>query len=81
MHILRTMQRLMMMTIYSTEENAFPAILEYDTVNADEFAPGVVIRARSSDAKLDRITPTSHFDVKDLIARLGEEASSSAIFP
>lgn len=71
----------MMMTIYSSEENSFPAVLEYDTVNAEDFAPGAIIRARSSEAKLERITPTSHFDVKDLVARLGEEARSEAVFP
>lgn len=81
LHILRTMHRLMLMTVYSTEEHAFPAMLEYDTVNADQFGPGVIVHARGPEAKLERVAPTSHFDVKDLIARLGEEANNAAVFP
>lgn len=81
LHIMRTMHRLMMMTIYSTEEHAFPAMLEYDTVNADQFGPGVIVNARSAEARLERISPVSHFDVKDLVARLSDEAQNAAAFP
>lgn len=80
-HILRTMQRLMLMTILSTEEHAFPAIGSYDVINPEEFGPGADIRYRSSEARLDRLGPTSHFDVKDLVARLGEEAAKQSYLP
>lgn len=80
-HILRTMQRLMIMTIMSTEENAFPAIASYDVVNPEDFGPGADIRYRSPEGKIDRLGPASHFDVKDLVARLGEEAAKQSIYP
>lgn len=80
-HILRAMHRLMTMTIYSTEENAFPSILEYDVANPEDFGPGATLHGRSSDARIERIGPQQHFDVKDLIARLTEEARSQAAFP
>lgn len=80
-HILRTMQRLMTLTIYSTEEHAFPAVLSYDVVNEDQFGPGTIMQARSAEARLERIAPTSHFDAKDLIARLREEATQASVLP
>lgn len=80
-HILRTMHRLMLMTIMSSEEHAFPAIASYDVVNPEDFGPGAHLQYRSSDGKFDRIGPTSHFDVKDLISRLGEEASKQSRYP
>lgn len=80
-HILRTMQRLMLMTVYSTEEHAFPAVAVYDAVNPEDFGPGATIQLRSSEGKVDRLGPTAHFDVKDLISRLGEEASKQAVYP
>lgn len=81
LHILKTMHRLMTLTIYSTEESAFPAIYEYDTINPGDFAPGAIIRGRSAESKFDRIAPTQHFDVKDLIARLGEEGKMQSTWP
>lgn len=80
-HILRTMQRLMLMTIMSTEEHAFPAIASYDVVNPEDFGPGADIRYRSSEGKIDRLGPATHFDVKDLVARLGDEAARQSVYP
>jgi hypothetical protein len=80
-HILRTMQRLMLMTIMSTEEHAFPAIAAYDAINAQDFGPAAVIQLRSSEGRIERLGPSSHFDVKDLIARLGEEVSKEGVYP
>lgn len=80
-HLLRTMQRLMILTIESTEENSFPTIVEYDTVNPEDFRPGGIVHKRSADSTVERMGPSAHFDVKDLIARLGEEASQAAVFP
>lgn len=80
-HILRTMQRLMLMTIMSTEEHAFPAIGHYDVVNPEDFGPGASIVYRSAEGRIDRLGPSSHFDVKDLVARLSEEAAKQSIYP
>lgn len=80
-HILRTMHRLMMLTIYSTEEHAFPAVAGYDVANLEEWGPGALLEYRSPEGRIDRIGPTQHFDVKDLIARLTEEARSQSAFP
>jgi hypothetical protein len=80
-HILKTMHRLMTMTIYSVEENSFPSVLEYDVANPEDFRPGSILHGRSSEARIDRIGPSQHFDVKDLIARMTEEARAQAAFP
>lgn len=80
-HILRTMHRLMMLTISSTEEHSFPAILEYDTQNPGQFGPGAIIHARSAESRLERIAPGSHFDVKDLVGRLTDQAMQQSVFP
>jgi hypothetical protein len=80
-HILRTMQRLMLLTIFSTEQHSFPTIVSFDAVNPEDFGPGANIRLRSGEGRVDAIGPTAHFDVKDLIARLGEEASKAAVYP
>ncbi len=81
LHILRTMHRLMLMTIMSTEEHAFPAIGSFDVVNPEDFGPGAIIQYRSSEGRIDRLGPTSHFDVKDTIERLGAEAAKQAVYP
>lgn len=81
LHIMRTMQRLMLMTIMSTEENAFPAIASYDVVNPEDFGPGADIRLRSAEGKIERLGPSSHFDVKDLVARLSDEAAKQSAYP
>ncbi len=80
-HILRTMHRLMLMTIMSTEEHAFPAIGSYDAINPGDFGPGAIIQYRSSEGRIDRLGPASHFDVKDLIARLAEENARQSVYP
>ncbi len=80
-HILRTMHRLMLMTIMSTEEHAFPAIGSYDAINPEDFGPGAIIQYRSSEGRIDRLGPASHFDVKDLIARLAEENARQSVYP
>lgn len=81
LHIMRTTQRLMLMTIMSTEEHAFPAIASYDVINPEDFGPGADIRYRSAEGKIERLGPQSHFDVKDLVARLGEEAAKGSTYP
>ena len=81
LHILRTMHRLMLMTIMSTEEHAFPAIGSFDAVNPEDFGPGAIIQFRSSEGRIDRLGPSSHFDVKDTITRLGEEAAKQSVYP
>jgi len=80
-HILRTMHRLMLMTIMSTEEHAFPAISSFDAINPEDFGPGAVVQMRSAEGRIERLGPTSHFDVKDLIQRLGDEASKQSSMP
>jgi hypothetical protein len=71
----------MLMTIMSTEENAFPAIASYDVINPEDFGPGADIRYRSAEGKIDRLGPASHFDAKDMVARLGEEAAKQSNMP
>lgn len=80
-HILRTMHRLMTMTIQSTEESVFAPIAEFDVANPEDFGPGATLHYRSPEAKIDRLGPEQHFDAKDLIARLGEEAARAGAFP
>lgn len=80
-HILRTMHRLMVMTIHSTEEHSYPAIAAFDVANADEFGPGATLELLSPEAKIERLGPSAHFDVKDLIQRLGEEARTQGSLP
>lgn len=80
-HILKTMHKLMTLTIASTEEHSFPAILEYDVENPGQFGPGAILHARSSDASIERLSPGTHFDVKDLIARLTDQAMQQSVFP
>ncbi len=80
-HILRTMHRLMTLTITSSEEEVYPPVFEYDIMNPDDFGPGAVIHGRSPEARMERMNSRSHFDAKDLIARLANEARSQAAFP
>lgn len=80
-HIMRTMHRLMALTIMATEEDVFPPVLEYDILNPEDFGPAATLHARSPQATLTRVGPTGKFDVKDLIARLGDEARQNAAFP
>lgn len=80
-HVLGTMHRLMTLTIASTEEAVYPAVVEFNAVNPNETGPGATIHLRSADGKVDYMSPKSHFDAKDLIARLGEEARQQASWP
>ncbi len=80
-HILKTMHKLMLLTIQSTEENSFPAIGVYDVKNPQDFGPGAVMRYRSENAKIERLGPSNHFDVKDLITRLGDQSMQAATYP
>lgn len=80
-HILRTMQRLMLLTISSTEENSFPAIGSFDVANPGEFGPGAVMEYLSENAKIERLGPANHFDIKDLIGRLDEHSRLQASLP
>lgn len=81
LHILRTMHRLMLLTIHSSEEEVFPPIFEYDVQNPEDFGPSGTLHGRSPEARIERLGGKSHFDVKDLIARLTEEANRSGAFP
>lgn len=80
-HILRTMQRLMLMTIHSTEEHSYPAVAGFDVANPEDFGPGAFMQLLSPEAKIDRLGPSAHFDVKDLIMRLGEEGRTQGALP
>lgn len=80
-HLLRTMHRLMVMTIFSTEENAFPAVAAYDVANPQDFGPGAILQLRSAESRIERVGPSTHFDVKDLIARIGEDAARQSVYP
>ncbi len=80
-HILRTMHRLMTLTITSSEEEVYPPVFEYDVMNPDDFGPGAVIHGRSPESRMERMQSRSHFDAKDLIGRLANEARAQASFP
>ena len=80
-HILRTMHRLMVLTIASTEEQVFPPLVEYDAINPEDFGPGGVVSLRSPEGRMERAGPVSHFDVKDLIGTLQGSARDQAAFP
>ena len=80
-HLLRTMHRLMTLTITSSEEEVYPPVFEYDVMNPDDFGPGAIIHGRSPEARMERMSSRSHFDAKDLISRLANEARTQASFP
>ncbi len=80
-HILRTMHHLMALTIERTEEEVYPAVGGYEVEGLEKFGPGAVMQYRSSDSKIDILSPKNMFDVKDLIARLEENARSQALYP
>lgn len=81
LHILRTIHRLMTLTIYATEEDVYPPMLEYNVINPEDVGPGAVLHARSQDAKMDRIVSPSRFDVKNLIATLTAESRVQSAWP
>ena len=80
-HILRTMQRLMVMTIHSTEEHSYPATTGFDVANPEDYGPAAHMELLSADGKFDVISPSAHFDVKDLIQRLGDEGRTQGALP
>jgi hypothetical protein len=80
-HILRVQHHLMALTIERTEEETYPAVAGYDVEGLDQFGPGATMTYRSSEGKIDRFSPTSHFDVKDLIARLENQARTQSVYP
>jgi len=80
-NILRTMHRLTLLTIASSEEHSFPTMVEFDAVNPEDAGPGGLVSLRSAEGFLQRLSPTAHFDVKDLIARLSEDAHKQAVLP
>jgi len=80
-HILRVQHHLMALTIERTEEEVYPAVAGYDVEGLDKFGPGSTMTYRSSEGKIDRFQPTSHFDVKDLIARLEDQARTQSVYP
>jgi hypothetical protein len=81
LHVMRTIHRLMSLTIMATEEDVFPPILEFNVLNPEDFGPAGMLHARSQDAKMERIQGGGKFDVKDLIARLGDELRQQSAFP
>lgn len=81
LHILRTMHRLMTLTIAATEEDVFPPLVEYDTINPEDFGPGGTVSLRSAEGRIERVGASSRFDVKDLIARMGDEANRQSAWP
>lgn len=80
-HIMRVQHHLMALTIESTEEEVYPAVGYYDAEGVENFGPGAMIRYRSPDSRVERIQSKSHFDVKDLIGRLEEQARMQSVFP
>ncbi len=80
-HILRTMHRLMVMTIHSSEEHSYPATLSFDVANPEDFGPGANLELLSPEGSFERLSPSNHFDVKDLIGRLGEESRTQGALP
>ncbi len=49
--------------------------------NPQDFGPGAIIRLRSPEGKIERLGPSNHFDVKDLIRNLAEDARAGATYP
>jgi len=80
-HIMRVQHHLMALTIERTEEEVYPAVAGYDVEGIDKFGPGATMTYRSADAKIDRFGPQSHFDVKDLIQRLENQARFQSVYP
>lgn len=80
-HILRVQHHLMSLTVEKTEEEVYPGIAYYDVEGAETFGPGAVMRYRSEGARFDRFTSQSSFDVKDLIARLEDQARQQSVYP
>ena len=80
-HIMRVQHHLMALTIERTEEEVYPAVAGYDVEGLDKFGPGATMVYRSGEGKIDRFQPQSHFDVKDLIQRLENQARFQSVYP
>lgn len=80
-HIMRVQHHLMGLTIERTEEETYPAIASYDVDEPDMIGPGANVTYRSNDGRIDRLTPDTHFDVKDLISRLEAQARFQSVYP
>ena len=80
-HIMRVQHHLMALTIERTEEETYPAVAGYDVEGIDSFGPGATMTYRSSEGRIDRFQPQSHFDVKDLIQRLENQARFQSVYP
>ena len=80
-HIMRVQHHLMALTIERSEEEVYPAVAGYDVEDFDQFGPGSTHTYRSSEGRIDRFTPQSTFDVKDLISRLENQARFQSVYP
>lgn len=80
-HIMRVQHHLMALTIERTEEEVYPAVAGYDVEGIDQFGPGATMTYRSGEGRIDRFQPQSHFDVKDLIQRLENQARFQSVYP
>jgi hypothetical protein len=80
-HLMRVQHHLMNLVVEKTEEDVYSPVLYYDVEGAETFGPGAVMRMRSPDASLTKITSPGRFDVKDLISRLEEQARFQSVYP
>lgn len=80
-HILRVQHHLMNLTIEKTEEDTYSPILYYEAEDVETFGAGAQIRLRTPDSRVERVPTDGKFDIKDLIARLEEQARFQSVFP
>ncbi len=80
-HILRVMHQLMVLTVERSEEEVYPTVAGYDAKGLENFGAGGTIEYRSADGRVDVFSPRTMFDVKDLIARLEDNARQQARYP
>lgn len=80
-HILRIQHQLMTMTVEASEQTVWPAVGGYEVEGLNTFGPGATLRYRTSDSRVDVFPAAQHFDVKDLIARLEDNARSQGVYP
>lgn len=80
-HLMRVQHHLMALTIERTEEEVYPPVAGYDVEDLDLFGPGSNHTYRSAEGRIDRLSPQSNFDVKDLIARLESQARFQSVYP
>lgn len=80
-HILRTMHQLMALTVERTVEEVYPTVGGFDVEGLENFGPGATLHYRSAEGKVDVFSPRQMFDVKDLIARLEDNARNAARYP